>query len=172
MNSTSKWLGLLAVAFVAGSFVASPELRAFAANTVFSSDITDGEVKTADLGSNAVTAPKIKDGEVKAAEIATDAVGAAELQGVTKLIFAQCKADSDEGSINQGPGFFVIVDCAISGVDADDSATANRNSGNFCYDVNTVYTKAGEVSIWLLNECEFNAMLGTGAEFAVIVYDK
>ena len=26
MNTTSKWLGLLAVAFVPGSFVASPEL--------------------------------------------------------------------------------------------------------------------------------------------------
>src|SRR5574339_1077138 len=90
MNSTPKWLGLLAIAFVSGTFVASPELRAFAANTVFSTDIVDGEVKTADLGSNSVTAAKIKDNEVKAAERATDAVGAAELQGVTKLLFGQC----------------------------------------------------------------------------------
>ena len=74
----------------AGSFVASPELRAYAANTVFSADIVDGEVKTADLAANAVTARKIRDNEVKAAKIATDAVGAAELQGVTKLLFGQC----------------------------------------------------------------------------------
>jgi hypothetical protein len=46
----SKILGIVA-AFVTGSFVASPELRAYAANTVFSSDIVDGEVKKADLGS-------------------------------------------------------------------------------------------------------------------------
>ena len=79
MITTSKWLAIVAVAFVAGSFIASPELRAYAANTVFSSDIVDGEVKTADLGNNSVTAGKIKDGEVKAAEIATDAVSSAEL---------------------------------------------------------------------------------------------
>ena len=56
MITTAKWLGVLAVAFVAGSFVASPELRAYAANTIASGDIIDGEVKTADLASNAVTA--------------------------------------------------------------------------------------------------------------------
>ena len=82
------WLAIVAMAFVAGSFIASAELRAYAANTVFSTDIVDGEVKTADIGNGQVTALKIKDGEVKAAEIATDAVGGAEMQGVTKLIFA------------------------------------------------------------------------------------
>ena len=90
MKATSMWLAIVAAAFVAGSLIASPELRAYAANTVRSIDIVDGEVKTADIGNGQVTAPKIKDGEVKAAEIATDAVGGAELQGVTKLIFAEC----------------------------------------------------------------------------------
>jgi hypothetical protein len=79
MLSTSKWLAIVVVAFVAGSFVASPELRAYAANTVFSSDIVDGEVKTPDLANNAVTAAKIKDSEVKAAEIAANAVGSSEI---------------------------------------------------------------------------------------------
>jgi hypothetical protein len=88
--TTPKVVGMLVAAFVAGSFVASPELRAYAANTVFSTDIVDGQVKTADLAGNAVTAAKIKDGEVKAAEIATDAVGAAEIAGVTKLLFGEC----------------------------------------------------------------------------------
>src|SRR6185436_786754 len=97
----AKTLGMLVAAFVAGSFVASPELRAYAANTVFSTDIVDGQVMTADIAGNAVTAPKIKDGEVKAAEIAAnavgsseiaaDSVGASELQGVTKLIFQKCE---------------------------------------------------------------------------------
>ena len=43
MISTHKWMGLLVAAFVAGSFVASPELRAYAADTVFSTDIVDGQ---------------------------------------------------------------------------------------------------------------------------------
>ena len=97
-----KIFGIAVVgAFVAGSFVASPELRVYAANTVFSSDIVDGEVKTADLANNAITAGKIKDSEVKSAEIATDAVGAAELQGVTKLLFGECKLTSAEATAGE-----------------------------------------------------------------------
>jgi hypothetical protein len=85
----AKMGAFLLAGFVAGAFIASPELRAFAANTVGSADIInnsiqsvdikDGEVKTVDLGGNAVTSAKIKDGEVKAAEIAADAVGASEI---------------------------------------------------------------------------------------------
>ena len=67
--------------------VASPDLRAYAANTIFSTDIVDDAFKIADLASSAVTAAKIKQDEIKAAEIATDAVGAAELQAVTKLSY-------------------------------------------------------------------------------------
>jgi hypothetical protein len=80
MIATSKWLAIVAVAFVAGSFIASPELRAFAANTVRSIDIVDGEVKTADLGNNAVTSPKIKDGEVKMAELGSNSVNSAKIK--------------------------------------------------------------------------------------------
>ena len=35
---------------------------AYAANTVFSTDIVDGEVKAADIAKNAVRAPEIRDG--------------------------------------------------------------------------------------------------------------
>lgn len=79
----------LQAAFIAGAFVASPELRAYAANSVgsadiinnsiLSADIKDREVKTVDLANNAVTAAKIKDGEVKAAEIIMGAVDASEI---------------------------------------------------------------------------------------------
>jgi hypothetical protein len=89
MIGTSKWLAIVAVAFVAGSFIASPELRAFAANTVGSSDIInnsiqsvdikDAEVKTADLGGDVVTSAKIKDGEIKSADIANAAVQTTDL---------------------------------------------------------------------------------------------
>jgi hypothetical protein len=56
----------LAIAISTGS--------AYAANTVFSSDIVDGEVKTQDLAANAVTSPKILDGGVKVTDINADAV--------------------------------------------------------------------------------------------------
>src|SRR5574339_192699 len=68
--------GFLALAtFIAVAFMSSPELQAFAANTVGSIDIIDesiqsvdiknGQVKNADLAASAVTSGKIKDGEVK-----------------------------------------------------------------------------------------------------------
>lgn len=72
-------VGLLVAAFVAGAFVASPELRAYAANTVGSADIInnsiqsvdikDGEVKTNDIASGAVTGLKIRDGTIRDADV-------------------------------------------------------------------------------------------------------
>lgn len=76
----TKMGAFLLAAFIAGAFLASPELRVYAANTVFSADIKDGEVKTADLANNAVTSAKIKDGEVKAADLGGSAVTSAKIQ--------------------------------------------------------------------------------------------
>ena len=53
---------------------------AYAANTIASSDIIDGEVKTADLAANAVSSPKIADGQVTEADIGQGAVNTAELK--------------------------------------------------------------------------------------------
>ena len=53
---------------------------AYAANTIASSDIIDGEVKTADLAANAVNSSKIADGQVTEAEIGQGAVNTAELK--------------------------------------------------------------------------------------------
>jgi len=41
--------GIIVAAFIAGAFIASPELRAYAANTVYSTDIVDVEVRTQTL---------------------------------------------------------------------------------------------------------------------------
>ena len=168
----TKIVGMLVAAFVAGSFVASPELRAYAANTVFSTDIVDGEVKTADLANNAVTAGKIKDAEVKAAEIATDAVGGSELQGVTKLLFGQCDLDSTEAGSNIAPGGLITVQCNISGVDSDDSATATMVSGVSCFAVTKAAPSTGVVSVSIRNICVVSFAPGAGSSLAVIVYDK
>jgi len=174
MVTTPKLFGLLAVAFVAGSFVASPELRAYAANTVFSTDIVDGQVKTADLAGNAVTAAKIKDGEVKAAEIATDAVGAAEIAGVTKLLFGECTV-----TVNTpiAAGGAIGPACLIGGIDLDDRVIAVLNKSNNpsaieCINTSSAYSRGEEgVEMILRNECSVAVTLGT-ATIGVMVYDK
>jgi hypothetical protein len=70
-----KVFWMVTAAFIAGAFLASPELRAYAAATIGSADIIDGsiqsidigsgQVKTADIGGSAVTTPKIKDGTIQ-----------------------------------------------------------------------------------------------------------
>jgi hypothetical protein len=55
-------------------FVALGGTGAYAANTVFSTDIVDGEVKTPDLASVAVTNAKVATNAVTAGKIATNAV--------------------------------------------------------------------------------------------------
>jgi hypothetical protein len=162
MIATSKWLAIVAVAFVAGSFIASPELRAFAANTVGSSDIINESILSAD----------IKNGEVKAADIATDAVGGAELQGVTKLLFGQCVADSIEGTRTVLAGEGVFVTCSINGVDSDDSAIAEVNTATTCFEVYKALTGTNSVTVGVINDCKSSSQFGTGSKISVIVFDK
>jgi hypothetical protein len=59
---------------VIGCFVALSTGGAYAANTIFSSDIVDGEVKTPDLAQGAVSTPKLKDGGVTTDKLAGGAV--------------------------------------------------------------------------------------------------
>jgi hypothetical protein len=47
---------------------------AYAANTVFSSDIVDGEVKTPDLATDAVTTPKLRNGAVERTKLGSVSV--------------------------------------------------------------------------------------------------
>jgi len=153
--------GIIVAAFITGSFIASPELRAFAANTVGSSDIINESILSED----------IKNSQVKASDIATDAVGAAELQGVTKLIFAQCKADNTEATTPIDAGKHLGVDCSISGVDSDDSAIVSMNSGVVCFDITKSEVSSFGVLVILENECGSTVSL-SAAQFGVIVYDK
>ena len=165
-------VGMLLAAFVAGSFVASPELRAYAANTVFSADIVDGEVKTPDIAGNAITAAKVKDGEIKAAEIATDAVGAAELQGVTKLLYGQCALTDAQMTSQVNPGALLTITCNINGVDGDDNAFAMLNDGGPCFSASQAGPSTGKVFVELLNNCAAAQSVGKAANIAVLVYDK
>ena len=91
---------------------------------------------------------------------------------MTKLLFAQCEADSTEGTTTVSPGSKVGIQCTINGVDGDDSAVADKNLSASCFDVDSADTRTGVVYVWLRNVCTFQTQPGVGAEFSVIVYDK
>lgn len=163
-----KTLGIVVAAFVAGSFVASPELRAYAANTVFSTDIVDGQVKTADLANNAVTAAKIKDGEVKAAEIAANAVGASEIIGVSNLIFSECTISSTSVL---SPGTANIETCNVGGAGSGDIAIATiQSNGIECFAIRGVTVITDGVWVTFGNTCAHSSTLGT-VRVGIIVFD-
>ena len=165
---------IIVASFAAGSFFTPPVQQAIAA--VIATDVQcTGCVGTPDLAGNAVTAAKIKDSEVKAAEIATDAVGSSELQGVTKLLYGKCVVDSSTGTSSVAPGNGIAIPCAITGVDLDDRALAQKNSGNGCFTEREAYpfigTKTG-IAVFFINECSTTQQFGTGARISVIVFDK
>jgi hypothetical protein len=81
---------------------------AYAANTIFSEDIVDGEVKTPDLGSGAVTRNKIGNGEVIRDKINNNAVNDAKvaddtLKGADIDDNTLKGADIDESTLGQVP---------------------------------------------------------------------
>lgn len=110
MVRTTKLWGLLAVAFVAGTFLASPELRAYA-STIANDVICNGCVGTADLAGNAITSAKIKDGEVRTDDIAAGAVGSLRIK------------DNDVKTQDIAPG---AVTKAKLGADVLDTITTTR----------------------------------------------
>ncbi|HEV8387739.1 MAG TPA: hypothetical protein VGQ03_08965 [Nitrososphaera sp.] len=167
-----KYAAIIAVAaFAAGSFFASPVPKAIAA--VIATDVQcTGCVGTSDLANNAVTAIKIKDGEVKAAEIATDAVGAAELAGVTKLLFASCNPAGVVGN-SATPNAALNVECIIAGVDSSDHVVATLKGGhNFCYFPQNVVPSSGKVTVDLSGICQSAPAFQAGDRISIIVYDK
>ena len=78
---------------------------AYAANTVFSSDIVDGEVKEADIATSAVREAEIGQGAVATAELKNDAVTSAKVLNET-LVGGDVKdnalkgADIDESTLS------------------------------------------------------------------------
>ena len=167
---SAKHASIIGVAaFAVGAFISSPDMRAYAANTVFSADIVDGQVKTADLASNAVTAPKIAAGAVGSSEIAANSVGASELVGVTKLIFAECTINAFN---SLPPGNAVLQNCTVNGVATDDNVIATKNAGNGCFKIVTAQaSQSNNVFIIWRNDCGTNQSLGVGI-VSVIVFDK
>ena len=69
----AQWIGVLALLIALGTG------SAYAANTVFSADIVDGEVKTVDLGTNAVRSTKIRNEQVLNQDLGVGAVNSASV---------------------------------------------------------------------------------------------
>jgi len=96
---------------------------AYAANTIASSDIIDGQVRTADLAANAVNTAKIADGQVTEADIGQTAVATAELKND-----AVTTAKVLNGTLVGGD----VADDTLKGADIDESTLAiGPSSGNF-----------------------------------------
>ena len=119
--------GFLALAaFIAAAFMLSPELQAFAADTVGSIDIIDesiqsvdiknGQVKNADLAASAVTSGKLKDGEVKTADISNGAVTESKLSS-SFIVHRTLLDDAGGNAAGWNPDgvawFFIISDPAF-----------------------------------------------------------
>ena len=98
---------------------------AYAANTVFSTDIVDGEVKIADIGQGAVatsevlndtatggglTAADLRSGSVGSAEIATGGVRSADVQDDTSNGGGLTSTDLAEDSVGSSEFQFGVLD--------------------------------------------------------------
>jgi hypothetical protein len=80
-------------------FVALGGTTAYAANTVFSTDIVDGQVKTADLGGLAVSSSKLGDNAVTPTKVANNSLLGSDVHDDTLT-----GADIAEGTLKGGPG--------------------------------------------------------------------
>jgi hypothetical protein len=88
---------------------------AYAANTISSRDIVNGQVKAADIGSNQVTSRDMKAESVSAAKLAPDAVDSSKV-----LVDSLTGADLATGSIRSTE----ISDGTVAAADLADSAVA------------------------------------------------
>ena len=103
---------------------------AYAANTVFSSDIVDGEVKAADIGQGAVNADEIANGQVKAADIGDGEVktadlanGAASTDKIADAAVTTAKVKND--NLTGGD----VASNTLKGADIDESTLTNIGGG-------------------------------------------
>src|SRR6478672_4100875 len=128
---------------------------AYAANTVFSTDIVNGEVKTQDLAANAVTSPKILDGGVKATDITNDAVSSNTISdgGVQT-------ADLADGGVTGHKGADVSGSVSFAA-----GAVANGRCRDFS--VTTSGTQVGDAVLMSLRGAVADGIVFSGVRVAV-----
>jgi hypothetical protein len=100
-----QWMGALAL------FLVLTGGTAYAANTVFSEDIVNGEVKNPDLAANAVTTGKIANGGVGLGDLAADSVNGGKVVN-NSLTGADVVESSLNGVFKTAPGKKATVDQA------------------------------------------------------------
>lgn len=177
----TKMGAFLLAGFIAGAFIASPELRAFAANTVGSADIInnsiqsvdikDGEVKTDDIAPGAVGSLRIKDNDVKAQDIAPNAVGASEIADGTityadasrSFVKIEHRNDCNCGGTGWDPdgqsSFERVFDDAVT-LSSVISISLVPSFGRTC---STSITFTGSFDI----DCDGTILGGTGLNYAI-----
>lgn len=101
---------------------------AYAANTVRSKDIVNGQVKTVDLGNNAVTTVKIKDGQVGSADLGVGSVGSSALAN-DSVTNAAIGADSIDASQlrTDSVGATEVADNTIDGGEIVDNSLTSTD---------------------------------------------
>jgi hypothetical protein len=103
-------------------FVALGGTSAYAANTVFSTDIVDGEVKTPDLATDAVTQPKLRDAAVGRPELANGVVSREKLNNGAvdgSKVFDDSLTGADVTSLTGAD----VTDNTLTGADISDNST-------------------------------------------------
>lgn len=86
---------------------------------------------------------------------------------MAKLIYAQCAVTSGQSIPSNG---FLVIDCAISGVDNDDTAIVTLNNSNGCLHASAVNTETNNVEFQMFNDCSFS--VPALSQVAIVVFDK
>ncbi|MGH9877942.1 MAG: hypothetical protein ACRD5H_09905 [Nitrososphaerales archaeon] len=164
----TKLYAIVTAAFIAGAFLASPELRAYAVATITSADIVNETIKSEDIKNGEVKAADIGTGAVGESEIATNSVGAGELKGVIKLIFTECTFTN---SFVVPSGGTTSGGCDVQGAAVGNNVIVTQNDLTSCFAVTWARVGLeGSINIVLRNTCSSERSLGT-ASFSIIVYE-
>jgi hypothetical protein len=103
---------------------------AYAANTVFSRDIVNGQVKRADIGASQVTSSKIKTGAVGSADLAADAVDGSKVLAGSLTTADLAGADVNGGGITVPTAYVPSgrcrqLDASVGGAKAGEAVIFN-----------------------------------------------
>ena len=92
---------------------------AYAANTVFSSDIVDGEVKSVDIANEAITGDDVKNGALKGADVLESSLtlvpDADKLDGLSSAAFERSSRYASWGLVRAGPTDFNTTRLSLNG---------------------------------------------------------
>src|SRR5207244_6433151 len=174
--------GIIVAAFIAGAFIASPELRAYAANTIGSSDIIDesilsqdiknGEVKSSDIGTsavtnskiapNAVTYSKLNPNSIDGSKIKDGAIGYADVS--RNLIAVERRSDCNCGGTGWDPDGTTSTAFIFDDRITSNSAVAVPPIGYII----TCGTYGGYFDHHVVVKCTNNIPNGMGINYAIL----